>query len=313
MRRVAAPVALALLVGLLQTGGAVSVWVPAGWRAMPSAPRGFGPIEPRVDAIAEAEAMRALVADIQTFPRYPAMVPAATGQGEGIMTGSPYTLDFYREGRAGAGMLAIQNWLRAAATRGGWIEVGGDMTQHVQNPMVADSIDMIFARSRSGDGPWIQVGLNPADGRGISLLPVLGPPDHGPTLIRYDASVIWTPRRPAVSLVPADIARIDVAVWPDETAAAPVTATVTSPGRMAPLIAAVNALPIDTDGRMGCLGGGGWATLVFHTARGRRLTVQVDSACYTATVDGRYHLFDQDFRLWHAVQAAALPGGAGAP
>jgi len=209
-----AAMVLAILLGLSGGGASVSIGAPSGWRVVAPTGRIWGAVAAtQPEILAKAPAMRTLTGEIADFPVFPgARASAQPMRSYGLIPGSSYTIDLSREWRVPAGMLMVRDALTQAAGQRGWVAGGGSVLGHVRTPLVAEGYGLGFTRSRTAQLPEIDVSLLPPAG-GVALLPSLSPPDRGPTLIRYDAVTIWTPPRPAASLAPKHIARVDLTVW----------------------------------------------------------------------------------------------------
>jgi hypothetical protein len=316
--------AAVLLASLAVGGGGPAAGPPSGWRLQLSLGPAWARATPGWAAetasaeepsgaagIVRARALSRLAAAAAAFPVYPRSRPAGSVRAAPLATpASPYGMELWRQWRAPAGMRSVQQWLEAAAERSGWTSAGAGDVGNVHTPLVVEQAEITFDRGAAGSAMEMVVTLTPAGGS-APLLAILEPPDRGPTLVRYDATAVWTPPRPRASLVPADVYRVELQVTRDRLAGAPPTVLpVAAPATVEELRAAVNALPVDTDGRMGCAEGGGAATLGFVRPRGAPILVTVDQACATAVVAGRYHLFDGRGTLWSAVLAAAGAGDA---
>jgi len=82
------------------------------------------------------------------------------------------------------------------------------------------------------------------------LTVVVTDPSSSVTYVRVDANVAWIPARPATAKVPAGVTAVTITASPDmnHPQGTPAPVTVTSPAKVAQLVALVNGLSLDATG-----------------------------------------------------------------
>ncbi|HEY6786370.1 MAG TPA: hypothetical protein VI365_03580 [Trebonia sp.] len=88
-----------------------------------------------------------------------------------------------------------------------------------------------------------------------SLTVELTDPSSSVTYVRVDSNVAWIPARPAVDKVPAGVKVVTITASPDmdHPKGTPAPVTVTSPAKVAQIVAQVDGLSLDTSGAQGCM------------------------------------------------------------
>jgi hypothetical protein len=79
-------------------------------------------------------------------------------------------------------------------------------------------------------------------------------PSSSVTYVRVDANVAWIPARPGSEKVPAGVTAVTITASPDmnHPKGTPAPVTVTSPAKVAKIVALANGLSLDTGGLHGC-------------------------------------------------------------
>jgi hypothetical protein len=104
-----------------------------------------------------------------------------------------------------------------------------------------------------------------------SLTVELTDPSSSVTYVRVDANVAWIPSRLATEKVPAGVKVVTITASPDmdHPKGTPAPVTVTSPAKVAKIVALLNGLALDTSGAHGCMAEeGNGITLSFRAKAG---------------------------------------------